>query len=191
MEWGTWCSTIYLWYGFHLISFLTLSGSRFSIFLDTLLRRAGVLCMARLDFLSGLLSGLLSSAVEKASDVADSLCIQSHLLRFPIKSWGTLPWRRARANSCQPWGWNVFRCLTTSFTKSAMLLPLTTSPLYTNSPRSFQLMLGWCLILSSIVCALCFHLLGTRLRTSCSVLFDGTSPDEEAAVLFRWSWYSR
>ena len=34
---------------------------------------AGVLCMARLDFLSGLLSGLLSSAVEKASDVAEIL----------------------------------------------------------------------------------------------------------------------
>ena len=120
--------------------FLTFSGRRSRLIpADTALRRAGVLNLGR-DL--ALLSGLLSSSMEYASDVADSRCIQSHLFRFPTKSCGTLPRRRARANSCQPCGWKSFRCLTTSFTKSTMLLPLMTWPLWTNSPRSFQCMVG-------------------------------------------------
>ena len=84
----------------HFISFFRLVGSCLIIFFDTLLRWAGVLYRGRLS----LLSGLLSSSVEKASDVADSQCIQSQRLQFPIKTYGTLPWRRVRANYCHPCG---------------------------------------------------------------------------------------
>ena len=70
----------------------------------------------------GVLSGLPSSAVDKASDVTDSLCIQSHLLRFPTKSCGTLTRWKARANSCQPCAWKSLWCLTTSLTKSTLFL---------------------------------------------------------------------
>ena len=160
------------------------SGSHLIFFVDTLLQWAEVVDKGRLGFLSG----LLSSAVEKASDVADSRCIQSHLLRLATRFCGTLLRRRAQANSCQPCGSKSFWCLTASFTKSTMLLPLTTSPSWTNSPCSFQCMFGSCSILFKRFSTFPPYLGGTVLIISSSSLTFVTSfnLDEEC----RWWSFS-
>ena len=114
-------------------------------------RLTGVLPLLRLG-------GVTSSSLEKASDVADSWCIQSHNPLLPTKSRGTLLPRRARANCRQPCGWSkVFRFLKTSFTKSTILLPWMTSPPKINPHLFVQPMSGLYIYALQQILGFSFH----------------------------------